>query len=311
MLGYVHSANARMSPQVAASDRRNNARPDNGSVFSKAYATVPDFYVDLKPFGHIACDVYVDYPKNVATVLEALRVHGQTANLELGESMLARNMRDLWAKRIGFVDYAASSLAESIKADANQIKLLDNHGISTKAGWDAAVAEMRATRYSNEATPQAVLAYLDDKKSAGRGLTALSVKQTRERAAAADAERRTAEERRQKAAHAKEFPFTATLTCGMGQQHINIMACFSGSSINTQLELRNGEAYRMFQGWEAAQAGRESHEGLVIPLRRDFSIKGQNVADTLLLTIRIKDTVSDKILYEKSAARFGVVFARN
>ena len=50
---------------------------------------------------------------------------------------------------------------------------------------------------------------------------------------------------------AEEYPFTATLTCGMRGEHINILGCFS----NTELEIQNGDDYRLYKIYEIHEAG--------------------------------------------------------
>ncbi len=86
----------------------------------------------------------------------------------------------------------------------------------------------------------------------------------------------------------------------------------SGSgSLKSQLEIANGSDYKMYQSWEVGQAGRETGDGLVIALRPNFRMNIQNVHDSLILSLKIVSTASGQVVYNQSAARFGVVAARN
>jgi hypothetical protein len=91
------------------------------------------------------------------------------------------------------------------------------------------------------------------------------------------------------------------------------MACFVGSrnSAKTQLEIRTGQQYGMYQGWELNNVGTETRNGFVIPLRSNFSIVAQNSDDTLILNLVVRNTLTGNILFTKSASKYGVISIRN
>lgn len=310
VIGYAYRGADFLSSGMRARIEERKAKQEGRRGFAKAFASVDAFYQEHQKTPS-QCHVFVDYPKNIKLVMGAIERDQGGRKYEVNEVATAQDMREVWARRSGYTDWAASELADAIKANAEQVKSLSERGITTKAAFDAALAEMKASRYADSNDVREVIAYLDDKKAAGKGRTALMVKQERERAEQTAREQRAAEQRRRQAEYAKEFPYTATLSCGMGGSHINIAACFTGKYTKTQLEVRNGTSYQMLQAWELRQAGNETGEGLVIPLRANFSLKAQNTSETLILSLTVKDNATGRVIYEKSAAQFGVVSARN
>ena len=68
-----------------------------------------------------------------------------------------------------------------------------------------------------------------------------------------------------------EFPYYAVITCG-SNYNANFPAwqCFSGgNSVNTELEIRNGSAYKMYTFQEMMQMPLDNGK-LVIDLRKNF-----------------------------------------
>ena len=107
-----------------------------------------------------------------------------------------------------------------------------------------------------------------------------------------------------------EYPYEAILSCGMGNNHINIMACFVGRS-PTSLELKNGDFYRYYKHYEVRQAGRETNQGLVIPLRKNFNIKVQNSSSSLTLTLKVIRKSNGKRLFIESGGQFKRLGVKN
>jgi hypothetical protein len=310
LLGYMHRGEEWMSEAMAARIKERNAGPESRSQFSKVYPSADMFYIEQQTKPDV-CHVYVDYSKNVKLVMDAIKRDQKSRTLELNEISPAQAMREAWAQREGYSSWGALELATAIKGDAKLVNRLAEHGITTKNGVDAALAEMRAARYSQSTEVGDLLVYLSDKRSAADGQSAVSLRKARERAAAEASAQREAEGRRRQVTYASEFPFTATLTCGFSGRHVNTVACYADGNLRTQLELRNGSDYKMLQAWEMGQAGRETSEGLVIPLRQNFNLKAQNANESLLLSLRITETATGRVVYEKSASRFGTVGARN
>lgn len=119
---------------------------------------------------------------------------------------------------------------------------------------------------------------------------------------------RIARERERVAAEklAKEFPYYAIISCGMNQQHMNVLACFAGR-VGTELELRNGTEYGMYRAHEISGLGQDTQEGLIINLRSNFSLKVQNSSDQLILGIKIIQRSTDKVVFVKQAAKYQTI----
>jgi hypothetical protein len=134
-----------------------------------------------------------------------------------------------------------------------------------------------------------------------------------------EAKRKKAEEsRRQEAVAAaarmaREYPYYAVITCGMQNQHINIIACFSGRHVGTELEIKNGGEYNLYQVQDlmGGNVGRETGDGFIIDLRQSFQLKAQNSADNLILGIKIFKRGGDEVVFQKKVSKFGVISVRN
>lgn len=282
--------------------------------YANVYKSIDNFYVDYQK-DPTKCNIFVDFPKNLKTLISAMERDRKGVPFDINNLVSTMELREAWAKKQGYENLAASEFASQIRGNAESLKNLAEKGIRDKPEFDRNVLEMRTAKYSDNSTVEDVLTYLNDKAAAAqkRGATALSIRDERATAQRVEAERRNQEEQRRRAAYAKEFPYTATINCGMNGRHINIMACMSGSgSLKSQLELTNGSEYKMFQAWDVAQqAGRETSEGVVIPLRSSFKIKVQNVNETLILTVKVVNNATGIETFTKSAARFGVVYVGN
>ena len=83
---------------------------------------------------------------------------------------------------------------------------------------------------------------------------------------------------------------------------------FMADGLNSHLEITSGTAYVLYQPWEFARLGAETPgEGLVIPLRAAFELAAQNIGERMVLRARVRETATGRTVYEKGAARFGVI----
>lgn len=115
------------------------------------------------------------------------------------------------------------------------------------------------------------------------------------------------EERQRQRRYAKEFPFYAVITCG---ENFPVHACFSSGRVKTELELRNGNEYKMYTLIDIMQIPKKGG-GLSFDLRSKFQLTMQNADDRLILNLKIYNRTSNSIIFEKSAARFGVIKISN
>ncbi len=312
ILAYAYRGFATQSDAFRAQAERSRATVDSNRTYAKAYASVEALY-EARQTKPEECLVYVDFPANLKKVAAALQRDGKPAPV-INELVASSELRDDWAKKTGYRQYAEYQTARDMKVNAQQYKQLGEYRITDKAGLDAAVREMQASRYATGSDVGDVLSYLKDKaEAAGKsGATAVSVRDARQKAAREAAEASAAAERRRREDQAREFPFIAVLTCGM-PGHINIMACFAGGSrgVDTELKLRNGSSSAMYKVYNLQQAGQERRDGFYIDLRRNFDLRAQNADDTLILSLKIIDRVSGRVVHEDQASRFEVVSARN
>ena len=289
--------------QLADADIRANSA---GRAFRKTYADIDELYAALQRTGGADdCHVFVDLPRNVHRLAAAIERDAPSRRLELNALLPAPELRDGAARKDGYSDWAQREFAAGIGADARGVEQLARRGITTREAFDAAVTAMQAARYPSRRGVEDVVAYVDDSKAAVKArTTALAVRQERERTASAAAAQRSAE-------YATEFPFTAYLNCGFNGAQLVVMACMQGRGVNSDLELRNGSEYRFLKGYQLRDAYRETQQGLTIPLRRNFSLKTQNVDESLVMTLRIVETATGRVIYERSASQYGVLQASN
>jgi hypothetical protein len=127
-----------------------------------------------------------------------------------------------------------------------------------------------------------------------------------------DRKKAVAAEQEKQAQFAKDYPYTATLICGDNNSHWNIYVCFQGDhGVDTSLEIRNGTQYGLYKAHELENAGKETPQGFVIPLKNNFSIVAQNISDTAKLTLIIKNNTTGQTTFTKSVLQFGKISVKN
>lgn len=238
----------------------------------------------------------------------------KTADSEYELDKFVNNSQEM--QRLGFTSQADYEYGKSIGANASQVKQLQKYNINNYLDYQKAKEDFGSNKslYNNQETPNVIVQFVIDKNNAkAQGKSIAQVVQARQAEQARLIKQRQDDEARRQAEKAREFPYEAIFTCGMGGNHINIMACFvaSGYSAKTQLEIRNGQQYGMYQGWELNGVGTETRNGFVIPLRNNFSIVAQNSDDTLILNLVVRNTETGNILFTKSASKYGVISVRN
>ena len=289
---------------------------ENNYYFDNTFDDISEAFSSIKPKlanNEDYCNIFVDYPENLLRLKNALErdLGGQRV---LG-NLFDKNTTDKqYAISQGFDDYEQYNFAYQIDANYREIKLLENYQILNLSEFNNVQDEIVNIDYSNDTSLSIVLTYLDDLNNAQQ--KNMDVNEYRD--ARVKEEQRLAqiareEEAERKAAFAREYPYTAVLTCGMGGgDHINIVACFTGGSygVDTELEITNGQNYQMYKPYNLRQAGSEYSSGFEIDLRDSFTIIAQNSSEYLLLSLEIIDNSNGMKLYEDSASQFGVVSYR-
>ena len=290
---------------------------ENSNRFEYVFDDISEAFLSIKPKlmdnADDYCNIFVDYPENLLKLKNAIERDVGWSPI-LG-SLFDKSITDKqYAIDQGFDDYDQYSFAYQIDADYRDVKSLGNYQIFNLSEYNKVQEEIITINYSHDADLRDVLAYLDDLSNAKK--QNMNVNEYKD-ARVKEEERlakiaREAEQLRQ-AEFAKEYPYTAILTCGMGGgDHINIVACFVGGSygVDTELEITNGQNYQMYKPYNLSQAGSEYYNGLEINLKDSFTIIAQNSSENLLLSLEIVDNATGMKLYEDSASQYGVVSYR-
>ncbi len=311
--GYFATQNLRVSKNFLDAAIAQNARIDRKSPFTSVFKDLEEFYIAIQRTPDI-CQIYVDYPENLKTFINALK----GASYELNPLVPVTEAKSDWAKQQGYLDFSAYEFAKEIGGNASSIARLSELGVSTREAFSAASQRMTKQGYSKEVNASVVIEFLRDEASgAPNKLSALAIRSQREKEAEAAAKKRAQEAAAEREAYAKRYPFYAVLSCGFGGSNMNIIACFSGSgrsSVDTELKLTQGSVQRVYKVYELASnaVGQARNDGLHIDLQDSFSLTAQNASDSLTLTLRVYDRRTNKLIVQKEAgSRFAVVSARN
>jgi len=297
---------------------------ENENYFDKTFDDISEAFLSIKPklmdnkrydnYSDDYCNIFVDYPENLLKLKNAIE-RDVASYMSFGNLFDKNTTRNKYALSKGFDDYDQYSFAYQIDANYRDIKSLENYQILNQSEFKKIQDEIVSISYSNDTSLSNILTYLSDLNSAKqKGMNVVDFKNAR-----VDEEDRLAkiareQEQLRQAEFAKEFPYTATLTCGMGGgDHINIAACFVGGTygVDTELEITNGQNYQMYKPYNLSQAGSEYTSGLEINLRDSFKIFAQNSAEYLILSLKIIDNATGANVYEDSAAQFGVISISN
>jgi hypothetical protein len=204
----------------------------------------------------------------------------------------------LWA-RAGYPSRAAFVFSRSVSPslDPGEVKALAGLGVADAGAYRDALKRMDAAGYAPVRSTAWLLDFLQDEKTgAASGRTALAVRQQR-----VAAERARSEAARR--AELAEFPYVAFISCGMNGANIAAPACFT----DTDLEIRNGSAYGLYRIGNLGEAGPETNRGLMIKLRRSFSIRAQNSDDTLVLGVEVQDAATRQVLFQQQASQYRTI----
>lgn len=284
------------------------------NYFRHTFDNIGDAFINIK--GKLKtgdkeyCNFFIDYPANILKLKNAIDrdVGSYTA---IGKVFSKAETSNRFAINKGFDDFEQYSFASNINADVNDIESLKNLGINNQAEYEQASASMLASQYSEDTRVANILIYLKDLSAAkAKSMNILDYRTARIKEEEASAARAAAAAQKRQEEFAREYPYTATLTCGMsGGGHINISACFVGGKYGaeTELEIRNGQDYQMYKAYNLRQAGSEYASGLEINLRNRFSLMAQNSSEYLVLTLEIVDNASGSRIYTESASQYGVV----
>lgn len=119
-------------------------------------------------------------------------------------------------------------------------------------------------------------------------------------------------ERIKKVELAKDFPYTAVISCEFQDRPIkNIAACFADKSNGTELTIRNGNDLRIYKYYEIGRLVNQENNGINIPLRKSFEIKAQNSSENYILTLTLVNTSTGVQLNKQAAGMWKIVNMKN
>jgi hypothetical protein len=313
-LGYSFNYMQYLSKEWLARAKEKNPqlKAESNKFYTKSFKTLDELYVQMGS-GSSGCDVFVGTPAEIQMLRSAILRDTGKPNDMIGALVPKSELGEYWAKAVGYQSYAQHLLAEKIDAKPELVKQLAQFGIDSEAKFAEIKSQMQASRYADPGTAQDVLSFLRDKQSGDKeGKTAVMVRSERQKRERVDAEKREADQKRAQQEYAKKFPYTAVVSCSVGESSlVTLVACFTTKYTNTELELKNGDDYRMFTPRDLLSAGHITESGLEIPLRSSFSLKAQNAAENLLLTVKVIDNKTGQVAFKKSASQFGVVRITN
>jgi hypothetical protein len=308
VFGYVRYLPEQWIRQVTASNPR--LRFEETRYFHKTFKSIDDFYIKLQGS---ECNVFVGTPVEVNALRSALlRDSGKEHNV-IGTFVSKNELAENWAKAVGFDSFNQSVFAKKIEADAATVKSLAQYQITSEQALNDAFVAMRSSGYADANNPKLLLGFLRDNQAGkNEGKTAVAIRAERQQKETREAEQRAVEQKKAREEYAKKFPFTAVISCSLGESSlIPLNACFFNRYTQTELEVKNGADYRMYTPRDLSSAGQVTDRGLEIPLQKSFSIKAQNAGENVLLTVTVIDNRSGSVAFKKSASQYGVVRAQN
>ncbi|MCE2949857.1 MAG: hypothetical protein LXA50_22685 [Betaproteobacteria bacterium] len=289
------------------------ARFQSGKTSSiRKFDSVDALYADLqKRDGR--CTIILGNGPTLATLKAAIdrdrQLDGRLMPDPLDEAVLLQ----VHAAALGFKDSSAYLFGNSIGVrDAAQVARLQELGIASAEQFAAARKRLEQVEPGARDSIDALIQLAaDEREASAKGTSVKAIRTERARREEAEARRHAAAMAAGEKAKAAEFPFVAVFSCSIGQQKTSLQACMSSGSVDTEIELKNGNDYRMYKIHDVASIGRWTGDEMVVDLRRSFEIKAQNADRTLVMNLVVKDRASGRTLYQRSAAQFGVMRVAN
>lgn len=100
--------------------------------------------------------------------------------------------------------------------------------------------------------------------------------------------------------------YTVIVSCGIGGQHYNILACFT----DTELEVVRNDIGHIYRAYELRGLGTEQPDGLHFPVPEHFAISAQNSAQVLVLGVTIRNA-RGAVVYSREAGQYGTIVVGN
>ncbi len=275
------------------------------------FKNIDELFADLQlPKG--TCTVILGNGPTIAQLTSAVDRDGQFDARIMPHTITGAQLTEVHARALGFESGESYIFATSVgiknSQDAAQLNTL---GIRTKVHYQAALKRLADAGLDDPQTTAGLIYFLRDEKEALAKSTTIR-KLRAARLASEQAETRKNEQAQALADKKKaaEFPYVAYISCMVGTQKTRVEACMSSKNVSTEIELKNGSDYRMYKMFEVQNLGTWNGAEIVVDLRSQFTLKAQNADDTLVLNVTIKNRSNGDIIFQKSAAKFGVIAVR-
>lgn len=281
------------------------------NLFDKTFKDINSAYLSIKK-NNSQCNIFIDYPYNIVKLKNALEK--DKYKTFYGKIFDSSKSIEKYAISNGYESKDELDFALKINASLKDVKFLRKYKANNLERYIFFKDEMVKSKYSDKADDVITVQWFiyDKENGLKKNLTANQERKRRVEAAKVAKANKLAADKKARANQAKAYPYEAILSCGYNNNHINIAACFVPGKYGaeTQLELKNGNFYKMYKSYQLRQAGKETRAGLVIPLRNTYQITAQNSSKNLLLSLKIKDKKTGRIIYQKSGAKYRVVSHR-
>jgi hypothetical protein len=297
------------------------------STFANIFDSLDNLFARIQN-SRGACSIYIDYPDRIQALVDAIRREKLSYNIELNAGVSVATLVDDQAKKQGFSNGEELRFARALQIDQSTLSMLKKYGIDSIEKYREAQASMGAEGYSSSSSSGVLLTYLADRLQAKSGETATSVRQARidaqdkmYQARQREIERQRLEQQKLRDQKVKEEQqrrddilrrnkYMAKLSCEFGGRSLHILTCFSGPRYgsNGELEIRSQSRYRLYQYHEVTRAGEWIGDTtLEIPFNAPFQLRATNSSGDFILSLRVVENATQKIVWQKSVSSLGTI----
>ncbi|MCX8518318.1 MAG: hypothetical protein ORN29_09740 [Rhodoferax sp.] len=305
-MGYFATNELRLSKGfIDAVDKTSSPALDRQNPYRHMFDDLDAFYIAWQKNKEI-CQIYVDYPENIKTFLDAAKRDGLN-QFELNPLVDVAVLKHNWAQLQGFTDYAEYEFSKEINASGDLLNSLKTFNIVSSASFNAIAQKMIHSGYAKERNAKTLLAYLqDDAEGKKKDKSANTVKAVREKSEAESAAIIASLNKQHAKNYAKKYPYYAVLSCELANKTMPLIGCFSRGG---ELMLRQGNVEQANNVLHLLnnQIGRLEQDSLYIDLQPGYFIRAQNGAYAFTLTLRVYYRATNKLKVQRQAGSLWAV----
>ena len=151
---------------------------------------------------------------------------------------------------------------------------------------------------------------VDEEKASDKIFTsALDIKEKRDEENAKKAEENKKIRAKERAKRLAANPYKIVISCEHFDRHMNINACLLGD-IDSNIKIIKGGSSYIYQPWDLQRLGVETFEGLEFNISANSSVGASNVADHLILKIKVYDRITNKLIKTVSAGYLDYAYVK-